>query len=708
MGATAEGVDVRPTPDTWRLLARLLALGVAIVVLGELSIRSAPAGTEVAAWWPAAGLAVTFGLRLGRPRLPAVVAVTLLASLVANLLGGREPGVSVWFSAANATEVAVTCALVLAWNPTRRTDQTRALVASGAAAAVGAMTAGIAAGLAVSTLLDGDLWQTTWAVAASHGSAVLLFLPFGLRGTLRLPHGLAVEATATGLALVAATLVVFAPDQSLPMLFLLFPPLVLAAFRQPLRVNAAHLIAVSATATIACAHGWGPVISAVQDAGLRPETSGTILQAFMASAAVMVYALRTTVESRQAALSETRNARSHLEAVIEAATSTAFIHCDLEGTIQVFNQGAVNMLGYSEQEMVGLATPERFHDPVEIAARAVELGVEPGFEVFVRGVRTGEATAERRDWTFITADGERKLVSLVVSRVEDAQGRLIGFLGVAEDVGAQRRVAQLLVQALDQERRLAADLRAADRLKDDFVSSVSHELRTPMTSILGYAELLAGEYGDLLDPRGTGMLDKVQANGRRLLNLVDDLLTLSRIESGALVLERTEIDLAAVVESATGVLEPLARDKQVTITADLTERPVPAQGDAHELERVVINLLSNAVKFTPPGGAITVRAYHHDGRPTLTVTDTGVGIPADELDAVFTRFHRAANADTALTPGTGIGLTIVKAIVERHGGTICATSELDQGTTVTITFPPTTAGPRPRRATDLEHATRTG
>jgi PAS domain S-box-containing protein len=449
-----------------------------------------------------------------------------------------------------------------------------------------------------------------------------------------------------------------------------------------------QLILVSTTATAASAAGWGPLIESTRASGLAPEMTGTLLQTLIISAAAMVFALRITVEAKIDAIAEATQARRDLQAVIESAPSTSIVQTDLDGIIQVFNQGAVNLLGYAEEDVVGRCTPELFHDADEVAARAAELGLEPGFDVLVHDVRLGLSASDRRDWTFIRADGTRRRVSLVVSRVDDVNGNPIGYLGIADDVSAQRQVGQLLVEALDHERALADRLRAADRLKSEFVSSVSHELRTPLTSVIGYAEILGDEYAEVLGRGGADIIGRIDSNGRRLLALVDDLLTLSRIESDTLSIANAPFDLQAAVRGAMTVVHPIAQAHDVCLRLDVPDQATSLDGDQAEIERALINLLTNAVKFTPAGGTIDLSVAVRDPDTIVVeVADSGVGIPAPDLEHVFTRFHRGANAVSSVLPGTGLGLAIVTAIVERHGGAVSVESELGRGTTFTVTLP---------------------
>ena len=226
----------------------------------------------------------------------------------------------------------------------------------------------------------------------------------------------------------------------------------------------------------------------------------------------------------------------------------------------------------------------------------------------------------------------------------------------------------------------------ADRLKDEFFGMVSHEMRTPLTSIIGYAELLGDFEGERLSEQGRGFLEVIQRNARREMRLVGDLLALVRIEAGSFSIEPETIDLAAVAREAVDAAAPRAEQEKVTLRTSI--EPVPESvGDPHRLGQVIDNLLSNAIKFTPGGGEIDLRLTHGDGRATIEVADTGIGIPAGEQEQLFDRLYRASSATSQHIPGLGLGLTITKAIVEQHEGRISVSSEEGRGTTFRVDLP---------------------
>lgn len=231
----------------------------------------------------------------------------------------------------------------------------------------------------------------------------------------------------------------------------------------------------------------------------------------------------------------------------------------------------------------------------------------------------------------------------------------------------------------------SARLRELDSMKDAFISTVSHELRSPLTSIQGYLELLLEEEEGQLTDEQRHFLEVVRRNAERLLRVVEDLLFLSRVDAGKLQVAHEQVDLAGVVRESMEALTPRARNRGIDLVLD--SGTALMLGDPARLAQVADNLISNAIKFTQDGGHVSVEVGRTDDHVRLVVADTGIGIPAAELDRLFERFFRTSTASQLAIQGTGLGLAIVRAIIESHDGVIQLESEQGVGTTVRITFP---------------------
>lgn len=237
--------------------------------------------------------------------------------------------------------------------------------------------------------------------------------------------------------------------------------------------------------------------------------------------------------------------------------------------------------------------------------------------------------------------------------------------------------------------RDATERLQVQKMKDDLVSVVSHELRTPLTSIMGYLDaLLEGEAGELEEEQEE-YAEIAYRNAKKLHGLISDLLTLSRLESGKLNLKPSEFELTEMLHAIVQEQQPIARDKDVTVSIEAPEQIV-LEGDAARLQQVFANLLSNAIKFSPAGEEIKIEGGQLGDRVVVRVSDRGVGIPKEEVPKLFERFFRASTAGMA--EGTGLGLSISKEIVERHDGSLEVETEEGAGSTFTVELPVRSAG----------------
>jgi signal transduction histidine kinase/CHASE3 domain sensor protein len=261
---------------------------------------------------------------------------------------------------------------------------------------------------------------------------------------------------------------------------------------------------------------------------------------------------------------------------------------------------------------------------------------------------------------------------------------------LAEDVGRGLEHARLY----EGEERLVVQLQSLDQAKNAFIAAASHDVRTPLTSILGNMEMLTEGGAGPVPPQQAKMLDAVHRNARRLQTLIEDMLTVSKIELGAFTSELRPVDVAGVVAAVADIMRPSAQEKGLGFTVDCPSRGLMVDGDPEQLDRVLINLLSNAVKYTPSGGSVTLTGACDGDSAVLTVADTGMGIPGPDQKSLFTRFFRASNAVENAIPGSGLGLSIVRTVVLNHHGQVDLVSTEGAGTTVTVRLP-LLAEPRP-------------
>ena len=387
------------------------------------------------------------------------------------------------------------------------------------------------------------------------------------------------------------------------------------------------------------------------------------------------------------ALEERRRAEDtvlQLAAIVESSAD-AIAGTTRDGEILSWNSGAERLFGYSTEEMIGqkiavLVPPHRRHELGSVARR----------------INGGESVGEHQTQG-LRKDGTEVDVALTVSPMRDSLRRVVGSAVIARDITQTKRHQSQLHALLAKERIARAEAEAAqralaeqnerlrelDRLKDEFISLVSHELRTPLTSIRGYLELLLdGAVGDLTEDQQR-FLAVVDRNSKRLMHLVGDLLFLAQIDAGKVTLELRPVELEGVVAECIEAAMPIAADKGIGLT--VTVGAVPnVVADRGRLTQVLDNLVSNALKFTGQGGTVSVRVSAADDEAVLEVVDNGMGIPPEEQAQLFDRFFRSSDATERAIPGTGLGLTIAKAIVERHDGTIDVESVPGVGTTVRV------------------------
>lgn len=348
-------------------------------------------------------------------------------------------------------------------------------------------------------------------------------------------------------------------------------------------------------------------------------------------------------------ISERRRAElgaSWLAAIVECSDD-AIISKSIDGTITSWNPAAERLYGYAASEIVGRSIMTIV--PRELATEELDI---------LARLRRGERI-EHFDTVRIAKDGRRIDVSLTISPVRDEEGTVIGASKIARDIGKRKE--------------LEARLKEEQRLKDEFLATLGHELRNPIAPIHTAAELLLRL--SLPDPRATAAVGVIQRQTRQLRRLVDDLLDLARVTQGRIDLRTARVDLSEVIAHGVEMVDPLIREKRHQLIEVWNARPLFVRGDKARLIQCISNIVGNAAKYTDPGGQIRISIRSDGDQAVIEIADNGAGIAPELLPRVFDLFVQGSRSLDRAEGGLGIGLSMVKRIVELHGGEVCARSE---------------------------------
>jgi len=375
--------------------------------------------------------------------------------------------------------------------------------------------------------------------------------------------------------------------------------------------------------------------------------------------------------------------------LLEAAPD-AILEVDRQGRIVLVNLQAERLFGYRRAELLGnrieFLLPDRF--------RSRHPGHRDTFFEYpiMRPMGTGLELYARR------ADGSEFAVDVTLSPYDsDGAGRVIC---VVRDV-TERKHAEEQIQTINQhlEQRTAEliatnkelelrnrEVERVNRLKDAFLASVSHELRTPLNSIIGFSDLLAEQGAANFNPKQKRFLGHIQQGSRHLLELINDILDLSKIEAGHLELKYEDFEISQAVAEVVATVRPIATAKNIDFASGVAG-DLFLYADRLRFKQVLYNLLSNAIKFTPSGGQVSIESSDGQGTLRFCVADTGIGIPAEEQEGIFESFHQVGTTTKGVREGTGLGLAITKRLLEQHGGSIWVESELGKGSRFFFTLP---------------------
>lgn len=394
------------------------------------------------------------------------------------------------------------------------------------------------------------------------------------------------------------------------------------------------------------------------------------------SGAAIRFAGITLDVSRQKQMeTELRETEARYRMVVSNLHEHAIFMLDDEGRVTHWNQGAERLLGYSEAEMIGRSGQILF-TPEDQARGEHE-----------REIATAKATGSASDdrW-HLRKDGSRFFVTGLMSAVLDAQGRRIGLAKIMRDSTERQAAAAEREHLLERERAARAEAERTSRLKDDFLATLSHELRTPLNAIFGWTQILKS--GDLEPADLEQGLDVIERNARVQVKLIEDLLDMSRIISGKVRLDVQTVSIASAVNAAMDTVRTAAEAKEIRLNAVFHGAGATVIADPNRLQQIVWNLLSNAIKFTPRNGRVQVSVSRDADSVLISVSDNGIGIHPDFLPHVFERFRQGDASTTRQHTGLGLGLSIVKQLVELHGGQVAAESAGEgRGATFSVSIP---------------------
>lgn len=358
-----------------------------------------------------------------------------------------------------------------------------------------------------------------------------------------------------------------------------------------------------------------------------------------------------------------------LMASIMDSIADGVVVTDVLGTIKLLNPKAKDILGLYAESAIGQSAVEfirGFEDvPFEVMHEKFQTIVERG-ETFTVDIKLSLPTT--------------RFYTLSLGPVRSQDGLVQGVVAVLSDI---------------------TQLKEMDQMKTDLMSMVTHEIRTPLATVRGFAQILLK--GGIGNEKASEFLEIINRQSNRLVNLVNDFLDITRIESGRQVVTKGPVDLDKLIQNAVADLKPLADEKGITLQYEQQATPVPeVYGDRNLVEQVLINLISNAIKYSPKGAWAKVSVAEHNGQMAISVQDNGLGIPKESVSRLFEKFYRVRNDDRKDIIGTGLGLSLAKQIIELHGGTITVESEHGNGSKFTFTIPihlegmePTTTTPHP-------------
>lgn len=679
---------------------RLIAVAAIYFASAELGLSMASVHTNVSPVWPPTGFAIAAVLWLGYRISPGIT----LGAFLANLATGVSIATASAISIGNTLEAVSAAFLIHRFigyhSPFDRAKDVLKFVfiAGLLSTTVSATIGNLSLCLSGAAYWDnfGSLWLTWW-LGDSAGALVvapLLLIWIEKRyGQWLYQRFLEASLLFLLLCIAAASIFLdlfFIKGTNYPLEHLTIPFLLWAAFRFGQRGAATSVNILSGIAVLGTIKGLGPF------ARQNPNESLLLLQVFVAAVTVTALILAAVVSERKRAEEALRESEKRFRQLAENINEVFWISDPHKPEMLYISPGYEQIWGRICESLY--ERPASYLESIHPSDRERVLAA---LQKQVGGEYTDEEYRVERP------DGSICWVRDRAFPIKDESGKVYRVAGIAENITERKQAEEereqllarekaarieaeqaqkLSVELLQREQAARADAEVANRAKDQFLATISHELRTPLNAILGWAGLLrTGKLDKATSAQG---LEAVERNAKAQTHLINDILDVSRIVTGKLRLEVCPVDLAEIVQAAVNVIRPAATAKEISLNVTLDPRAGPITGDPDRLQQIMWNLLSNAVKFTPKGGQVQVRLERLNSHVEISVSDTGIGISADFLPHVFDSFRQADSSYTRTHSGLGLGLAIVRNLVELHGGTVEAFSDgADRGASFKVKLP---------------------
>jgi PAS domain S-box-containing protein len=663
---------------------------VAIVYFAgaELGLSLASVHSNVTPVWPPTGIAIASLLIFGRQIWPGIFIGALAANLPTNI-----PVLSAFgIATGNTLEALLAYRLLQRSRRWKGSFETVSSVTTFVVyAAVLAPLIGATIGSVSLCLGDPNQWNRflslwlTWWMGDGFGALIVSPLLLAWSSRRKIDSRDMPEITSLFVLLIIVVLIVFGgwfpgPVKTYPLAFLALPCLLWAAMKFHQRVVTSAIVLMAGVALWGAKQGYGPFVQPSANVSLL------LLISFVGTSSLMTLIVAAVTNERREAEaaklklgSEVELQRRRVEDIVAHVPGVVW---EAWGKPDAANQRidfvsshVERMLGYTVEEW--LSTPNFWlsvvhHDDKERAAQEAAA-------IFA----SGKGGTSRFRW--VRKDGREVWVEAQSIVVCDETGP-VGMRGVTMDISAAVEAEKERAELLESESQAREEAEEASRLKEEFLATVSHELRTPLNAVVGWSRLL--RMGQLDKDATAHAVDVIERNAAAQRQIIEDLLDVSRIITGKLRINTEPIDVLLVIHAAIDAVQPAAEAKEIKLRAHFDAPDSTVRADTERLQQVLWNLLANAVKFTPAGGVIDVHLERRESLVEIRIEDSGPGIPSDFLPRIFERFSQADGSSTRKHGGLGLGLAIVRHLVELHGGTVSATNRQEgTGAVLTVRLP---------------------